>query len=198
MSAESVKNNHIKLPYVQLGLRLCVITFVAAALLGLVNMLTADRIAELTAKADMDAMKALIASDNDRYAKLEYTGKNNQVLGVYMAENGGSISGYCVKVVTKGYGGDVRMIVGVGADLKVIGVVIVSADAETPGLGQKITEPSFRAQYEGKSHEINSVKGVAGENEIVAVTGATISSRAVTLGVNLAIEAAAEAAGGVK
>ena len=100
------------------------------------------------------------------------------------------VIGHCIKVEPIGYGGAISMIVGVGDDGKVRGVKIISM-SETPGLGARANEPGFTDAYKGKSGDIKVKKsGTPADNEISAISGATITSKAVTEGVNLAVAVA--------
>ena len=92
-------------------------------------------------------------------------------------------------------GGDISVMTGVDADGKVTGVNILS-HAETAGLGAKAAEQSFRDRFVGLVSGITVSKDKAGENSIDAITGATITSRAMTEAVNAAIEAAGGANNG--
>lgn len=96
---------------------------------------------------------------------------------------------YAVYLWTKGYGGELKMIVGVDKDLKVIGTEITSM-LETAGLGDKTKDPTFQSQYIGKTKGIEAVKSgtASADNQIDAISGATISSKAVTTNVNNALE----------
>ena len=120
-----------------------------------------------------------------RLTKLEVQPDQKAVLEVYRAENGG----VAMKVMGTGYGGDMEMAVGIDADGNVTGVSIIS-HGETPGLGAKATEADFIDQYSGKNAKetLTVVKGDAAENEISAISGATITSRGVTEGVNEALQ----------
>ena len=84
---------------------------------------------------------------------------------------------------------------GVDAEGKVTGVNILS-HAETAGLGAKAAEQSFRDRFVGLVSGITVSKDKAGDNSVDAITGATITSRAVTDAVNAAIEAAGGANNG--
>ena len=92
----------------------------------------------------------------------------------------GNIIGYTVKVSPSGYGGEISMMVGVNADLTISGVKILSL-SETPGLGAKAQDEAFLPQFKGKNEKM------ALKKDITAITGATITSTAVTLGVKEAI-----------
>jgi electron transport complex protein RnfG len=94
----------------------------------------------------------------------------------------------------KGYGGTIRVLTGINPDGTVAGVEILEI-TETAGLGMKAKEVSFREQYAGKSAAIGLVVskgGAAPGNSIDALTGATITSKAVTEAVNLALRLFAE------
>ena len=86
-----------------------------------------------------------------------------------------------VHVVTSGYAGDISMLVGVSSDGRVTGLVIRDMK-ETPGLGRKaLTDSQFLAQF------LNTDGTAAVGENIDALTGATVTSKAVTQGVNSAV-----------
>ncbi|QEZ70874.1 FMN-binding protein (plasmid) [Paraclostridium bifermentans] len=116
--------------------------------------------------------------------------KGDLIEEVYQGTKGGEVVGYTIKTTPKGYGGKVEVMVGISNDGKISGVKIGN-HSETPGLGSKSADPSFKDQYNGKSTKtpLNIVKGNASnENDIVAISGATITSKAVTAGVNAAMD----------
>jgi Na+-translocating ferredoxin:NAD+ oxidoreductase subunit G len=89
---------------------------------------------------------------------------------------------------SKGYGGSIKMLVAVLPDAKVLSFTILSAN-ETPGLGDKANTPLFQAQFKGKDiAHLKVVKDPANKDDIQALTGATITSKAVTLAVKEAVE----------
>ena len=96
--------------------------------------------------------------------------------------------GYVVTVTDKeGYGGDIKITVGITADGPINGISILSI-TETAGLGMRATEPAFYEQYQGKQAEKFVVSKDGGDGEpIDALSGATITSRAVTGAVNAAL-----------
>src|SRR5699024_8445982 len=102
----------------------------------------------------------------------------------------GEIFGYTFKVLPRGYGGEITMLVGISVEGKVTGIEVV-AHGETPGLGSHIGDADFKNQFQEKSvdEHLTVVKGgAAGEQDIEAISGATISSRAIVDGVNIAID----------
>ena len=110
-------------------------------------------------------------------------GGDSQVTGVYKAGD----AGYVVEVSVSGSQGMISMVVGVDTAGTVTGVSIVDM-SETPGLGDKASEPEFRSQFVGTTGDAAVDKD---GGTIAALTGATVTSRAVANGVNAAVAAAA-------
>jgi electron transport complex protein RnfG len=172
---------------------LLLIALVCSAVLGAVNAVTYDKIAELETAARDEAMAQVLpfaSSFEDKTAFLETYPTDETVRSVFAAKDGaGNTVGTAVVVAPKGFGGEITMIVGIGSGGTVTGVVITEI-SETPGLGMNATEDSFLSQFAGKSGSLSVVKSGANDNQINAITGATITSRAVTNGVLAAMKAA--------
>lgn len=160
---------------------LFIICSVVALLLSAVNLLTHARIAE-NAQARMNESIALIYGDNitATVMKGEYSAPVSSIYEVYLED--GTKVGYAVYSVPTGFKGDIEMMVGVTLAGHCKSVEIISM-SETPGLGTKAGDATFLDQYRNATGEL-----VLEEN-IDAVAGATISSRAVNSGVNAALEA---------
>ena len=184
MSAMSKVTGLLKNDLVRLGAILFLITAIAGCCLGFFYESTKDVIADKKEEVNQRAY-AKVLPDAGVLTKLEVQPDQKAVLEVYRAENGG----VAMKVMGTGYGGDMEMAVGIDADGNVTGVSIIS-HGETPGLGAKATEADFIDQYSGKNAKetLTVVKGDAAENEISAISGATITSRGVTEGVNEALQ----------
>ncbi len=184
-----MRNNEI----VRLGLILCVITFSVALLLALANFATEDIIKASNVKAQDEARKLVLPEAEEcEEIKIEGVGEGEYKLikSVYVGKSGSNNIGYSIGVVPNGFGGAIDMIVGINSEGKLTGTNIINHQ-ETPGLGSKAKEPKFSEQYSNKSVEslFNVIKnGAPRENEIVAISGATITSSAVTDGVNSAIK----------
>ncbi|MBQ3356469.1 MAG: RnfABCDGE type electron transport complex subunit G [Oscillospiraceae bacterium] len=159
----------------RLTLTLLLITAVVAGLLGLVNGLTEDRIDALKREKAEQAMQEVLPAH--RYDVIDF--RMDGVTEAYRADNGG----YVVRVSENGFGGEIDMMVGVSLDGKVCGVSIIS-HSETASLGANCVREDFRAQYVGADGEVKVNKD---GGTIDALTGATVTSRAVTKGVNLAL-----------
>lgn len=172
----------------KLGVTLFAICAVAALVLGVTNNITAPVIEERNIQASNEARK-IVLSEADEFKELD--GMNSDiVLEVYEGIKDGQVIGYTIKTSSKGYGGAIELMVGISKDGKITGVEIGN-HSETPGLGSKATEPMFKNQYVNKD-VLNSLLVVKGstnnDNEISAISGATITSNGVTSGVNAAMK----------
>ena len=177
---------------------------IVAGLLGLVNMVTKDKIAAINWENTQTAMKAVLADpDNTAFSEaLENTDAMSAAAkaaggtldSVYEVLVGGENAGYAIKVVASGSQGNIEMMVGVDAEGVVTGVSIVD-NSETSGIGSKVmsNEPLSSGvgvldQFQGKSAAADGTLTV-GKN-VDAISGATVSSKGVTAGVNAALAVA--------
>ncbi len=179
------------LPIIKVGIILFLITGISAFVLGAANEITAPMIAvNEQVKKDKAMRKVMPQADaEDGFAKIDGAADEaNGITEISAAKKDGAICGYVVMTEPKGYGGAITMAVGVDLEGKVTGIDITT-HSETPGLGAKCTEEEFTKQFEGKGSGVTAVKSEPKENEIDTITSATITSKAVTLGVNNAIDA---------
>jgi len=164
--------------------KLVLLMVVAGLCLGLTNAITQEPIAQQELITAQTLRKAVLPAADD-FSDLSIT--DNNIQAVYEGVSGGQTQGYVFEVVSNGFGGEIKLTVGVDAS-GVTGVRIAS-HSETPGLGANADKESFLSQYEGKNGEVQVIKsGTPKDNEIMAVTAATISSRAVTRAVNEALD----------
>ncbi len=181
---EFIKNNKndIFKPVIVL-LSICIVIPLA---LSLTNELTSKQIAKLQAENEKATMLKLIKADD--FEEHTFTGKNEN-FDFYIASTDGDTKGYIFITSAKGYGGEVSVMTAIGTDGKVKEISILDAANETPGLGQNVTKEGFYSQFKEKIKDITVVKNGADntKNEVNAVTGATISSRAVNTAVNKAL-----------
>ncbi len=168
----------------RVGFILFVITAVSALLLAYANDITAP-IIEQNAKIKTENSMKLLIPEADEFEQKE---------NIYIAKAGGETVGICVISEALGYGGTVQVMVGVDKEGKVAGIDILS-HSETPGLGANADKPDFTNQFTGKTGTITVSKTGGGENEIQAISGATVTSNAVTKAVNEALTVAGEALG---
>ncbi|GKZ04543.1 electron transport complex subunit G [Paraclostridium bifermentans] len=172
----------------RLGAILFVICAVASLMLSLTNNITAPVIEQRNIQANNESRQEVLQVAEE-FSEVKDV-KGDLIEEVYQGTKGGEVVGYTIKTTPKGYGGKVEVMVGISNDGKISGVKIGN-HSETPGLGSKSADPSFKDQYNGKSTKtpLNVVKGNASnENDIVAISGATITSKAVTAGVNAAMD----------
>jgi len=161
----------------KLVLSLTVIAAVCAAVLATVNQVTKEQIERIAAitreKAAKDVMPATVAKVEKRELK---QGDSTEDMYVGLDESGKEIAYAVSGKSEKGYGGTVKLMVGLTPDKKVVSYKKLEAN-ETPGLGAKLSTPEFSTQFGGKSAVGLKVKKDGGDIE--AITAATITSRAV-------------------
>ena len=179
---------------------LTAISLVVALLLGLTNMLTADKIAAINRQKTEEALAKVVSAADCEFPPVEEipqavidaaNAQGGKLTEMYEILVGGENAGYAFKITASGSQGNIEMIVGVDADLAVTGVSIVKA-SETAGIGSKVIDNEATSagtgaldQFVGKSGATLVVK-----QNIDAVTGATVSTKGVTKGVNAALAAA--------
>lgn len=165
---------------------LFLICIVVSFLLAGTNELTKGPIAEIEAKTAAEAMKSVCPE-----AVSFEGGKGLEVEFYRGLDENGEVTGYAIPSAYKGYGGDVSIMVGISKDGEVTGVEIL-AQSETPGLGANCTKESFTDMFKQPVPEsgFSVVKDSSGGEggRIDALTGATITSNAVTQAVNNAID----------
>ncbi len=165
---------------IRLGGRLLLIALIAGLALGATYVITKEPIAEQTRLAAEQARTKVLSGN---FTQDTTTALPQGVLGLYVdAETGGRV----LEVEASGYAGAFVVTVGVDGNGVVRGVV-VGSNNETPGLGKNAGKESFTGQFAGKDGAITVKKGGgATGNEVDALTGATITSQAVTDAVNRA------------
>ncbi len=168
--------------------KLLVISAVTALMLSCVNALTADRIAA-NAEAEKAAAIQAIFSEADSSGRSEAIFEGIDELYLVMA--GDDMIGYAASVSPLGFGGEFSLMVGIRADGTVAGIQVVS-HSETPGLGSRVGDESFLSQFRGKSGQL------ALGRDVDAITGSTVSSRAILEGVNNAAAIHADVFGGAR
>lgn len=192
-------------------LALVLITLVAGAALGGVYTITADPIAHQNQLAKDEAYKAVFADadtfevvidqeDAQLEAYLDENGYPAQTINevVQAMDSSGSPLGYAFTVTTsEGYGGDIQFAMGVKDDQTVNGISIL-AIGETAGLGMKADTDEFKNQFADKNVEAfqYTKNGASADNEIDALSGATITTNAMVNGVNAGLCAFAYEKGG--
>lgn len=162
----------------QLILSLTLISAVCAAVLAIVNNATKERIANLATLKANNAARAVLPANVKAIVPREDPADASLTAFVGYADDAKTqIAGYAVPGLTaKGYGGNIRLMVGLNPDRTVISYQVLAA-GETPGLGSNLTTPAFIARFKGQSAADVAVTKDGGKIE--ALTSATITSRAV-------------------
>lgn len=169
------------------------IALVIAVLLSFVNGITAERIAKVNAEIIQAGLREVMPSEMQiEFIPMEggvdlANEQNVEVSNLYIAmDEAGNTVGYCATVLPEGYGGPVETIVGMDLTGTITGVKVTSNMSETPGLGAKATvKENFTYQFEKRTPSFAVTRD---GGDIDAITSATITSRAVTEGVNAAAE----------
>lgn len=185
----------------KLTIVLLLICAVSSGLLGLTNQMTNPQILARRAQTEAEAKQVVMPDADDITEKLDdatYNAVLNEMLltsdtlnEVYFAKKDGEIIGYVFKCKVSGFGGALQIMVGINIDGTISGAKVTS-HSETVGLGAKSTDDTWISQYSGlsTSSDITVVKTEnKADNQITAITGATITSRAVTSAVNYASQA---------
>ncbi len=158
---------------------------VVALLLGIVNSATEPVITKMQEEKTAAAMAQVLRADE--YIPQDVQAAN--VKAMYKAVTSGEEIGFVAEVTTNGFGGAISMVVGVDMNGTVTGVA-VTADKETANVGTKVTKnPAVLERFTGLG---GTITVNSGENRFDAVSGATVSSKAVTAGVNTALAAVRE------
>lgn len=165
---------------VKLSLILFLVSAIVAGVLGLTDYVTKDRIAELAAQKTAEAYSAVMKFES--YDEVKYEGDQSAVKKVYKTNDGNWI----VEAEVSGSQGMITVAVGVNSDLTCNGISIISS-SETSGLGSKANDDFFRDQFPGLNADNAKVTKDGGSVE--AITGATITSKAVCSAVRAAIAA---------
>jgi len=179
----------------RLILVLTLITAGAGLILSLVELVTREPIAEQRRLETLRALKAVLPQANnspDEDTVQLVTGKDKRGRDVqrtfFRGKQDGSLSGVAFKVVAPdGYSGNIDIMVGIDPSGTIAGIEILS-HAETPGLGDKITLPSFKANFAGKNLGNADWRVKKDGGEFDQITGATISPRAVVGAVRKGLE----------
>ncbi len=163
----------------RLVVTLFLICAVVAGLLAGVNRITKDRIAAAKEAKTLAAIAEVLPDGESANALESYPDSTGIVTAVYA-----SPTGYAVKVAPNGFGGAIEMMVGIDKAGKVLGISIIS-HTETPSLGAVAADKgakgeAFRQQFVGY------------EGTMDAISGATITSKAVQSGVDAAIQCVKE------
>ncbi len=174
----------------KLGAILGIIALVIAVMLSFVNSITADKIQKANEDILQDGLRKSMPAAH-HFIPMEGADLTNsyniRVDKIYLAmDEKENVIGYCATVFPSGYGGEIETVVGMDTNMVVTGVEVTANMSETAGLGAKVQEKKvFNYQFEKEKAPFAVTKD---GGKIDAITSATVTSRAVTNGVNAAAE----------
>ena len=180
---------------IKLGLVLLLVTAIAGGILAGVNGITAPVIAEMERQNSFGAMLEIFTEADDflpvdEVLLAEITSNNSFVIEVMEAKKAEETIGYAMKSKSGGYSGDLITQIGINLDGTMAGIKVLQ-QTETPGLGSRIVDdPDFAASFAGKNTAsgLSAVEAPSADNEVMALSGATVSTNGIMDGVNSAVE----------
>ena len=153
-----------------------IIAIVAAALILFGSGMGLSKMAAVNSEKELNEMMATVLPGSTAFEWEEYDGEDDAIRAVYKGE-----TGFVIQTVAYGYAGDITMLVGVSNEGTVTGLVVRDL-SETYGLGANaLTDTAFLEQFLGTSGDAEI------GNNVDAMTGATVSSKAVARAVNAAV-----------
>lgn len=172
--------------FVAPALCLLCVCLVTTALLALTNQLTAPIIAQ-NLNNEAAALYRVVLPEAESFEKTEVQ-LDGKIFAVQKGLQNEEVKGYVMTTEHNGYGGPVVVLTGLSPEGVITGVQILSME-ETAGLGMNAEKPEFLNQYIGRADKLTVVKTEPkSELDIQAISGATITSNAVTNSVNQAME----------
>lgn len=198
--SETVKKEKVQMDpkyILKLAGILMVISAIVAAMLGLVNMVTWEKIEEIQYQKQQQSLQAVFPGAE--FTEVSVTDELVAVAGQENAESGlkavfeASTGGYAIEVLPTGFSGSIDMIVGIDAEGNVVGISVVS-NAETAGIGTEVCKDKpnkngvgVLSQFYGRAGGSGNLFTVnSGSNQVDAISGATVTTKAITRGVNAA------------
>ena len=185
---------------IKLTVTLFLTCMVVAGILGWVNSITKDKIAAIEAEKTRVAMSAVVPEGSEFTDALEIPqaaidaakAQGGTVSELYGVTNGGAEAGYVAKVAASGSQGTIVMMVGVDANKAITGISVVSS-AETSGIGTKVVDNEPNSAGVPVLDQFVGLSGAGTLNvgsTITAISGATVSTKGITMGANAALAVA--------
>ena len=170
------------------GIKLFVITAVAGAALAFTNNATAPIIEKANEEKLQESLK--IVYKDATFEEIKSDDLPAEIVGAYKATRSDGSDGYVFDINSPGgYGGSIEFLIGVGPDDKITGFSPL-VHSESAGFGKKMEDEDFKEGVKGVSMDKKvGFSDTGGENDIVKISGATISSTTIVNGINVAREA---------
>lgn len=179
----------------KLGIVLLLFAAVSAGVLASVNNFTEPIIVEFERQQSFGALYELFEEaddfqDLDEDQLAEVNSSYSEVKEVHLALQGEEVVGYSFKTESLGFDGPITAICGIDIEGNFTGMRVID-NSETPNLGTKIEEEPFTSSFEGKSsaQDLKPVDSPSAEDEVLLISGATVSVEGVLSGINKAREA---------
>ena len=171
------------------ALALFAITAAFTMILAVTDFLTTDIIAEAREQSRLASMSYVLPGTSNFGQQIDAPTDIAGMVGYTIGfDSGGEPVGVVVQMSVTAWSPNLVFLVGVDVDGTVIGLDVIS-HTETPGLGSRITDEAYRHQFIGATGNVRVLtRGTPGENEVMAITGATITMQVVADGVNDALE----------
>lgn len=172
-----------------LGIKLFVITSIAGLLLAFTNSLTEPIIIARQQQQLKDSL-GVILENAENFEELDSKDSSPDIIGAYKGTDGSKTVGYVFEIDEPGgYGGNIHFLIGFDDQMKLTGFKSIS-HSESAGFGAKIDDPEFNEGLVGTdaTKEVSASKDGSGENEILAISGATYSTSTIVNGINSARE----------
>ena len=163
---------------VKIALNLVVIYVIGGILLAVMYAYTAPIIYRNGIKAKNEALRQIMPEADAIDKKGDWT-IHEHAAGYYVAKKDSSLCGYLIESYGKGYSGYIHVLIAADTGFSVLRISILG-HTETPGLGDEIEAPWFKKQFTGKNAGQMKVVKATTVDQVQAISGATISSRAVT------------------
>lgn len=175
-----------------MSLCLLVICLVCSALLAGIYVLTEKPIAD-AAQAKLEKAISEVSPEFESMSEMKTVTVTldgaEKELSYYELSRGGEIVAYAINSSATGFGGAVKLMVGITPDGTIYNTSVVDCSNETPGLGAKCTEPAFHDQFNGWNPSEKKLSVRKDGGDVDAITAATITSRGYTAAVSAAVEA---------
>ncbi|WP_036729448.1 FMN-binding protein [Peptoniphilus mikwangii] len=182
---------------VKFGIILLLFCALSAGLLAVVNGFTAPIIAQAELESTLESYKVIfgeIADEFEEYDQEKLAEIQNvypEVLNIFVATKSGEVVGYGINVTTSGFGGAMTNAIGIISESDRIAGFRNIVNAETKGFGTQIEEEKYYSSYNDKSAtgELKINISPEAEDEVLQISGATVTSKAVLVGDNIALSA---------
>jgi electron transport complex protein RnfG len=172
---------------ISLGVTLFTITVATGLILGVAHDVTLEPIRLTQEHLKAEALRGALPGAEEFKTARKAEDADPMIKDIQQALTDGKTFGHCVTVTPRGYGGTIELVAGITSDGRLEAIRILN-HSETPGLGAKSVLPDFYEQFKGSDKMTVVKRKPETPDEIQAISGATITSKAVTDGVNAALE----------